>query len=90
METLEAINVSIPLWQIVLLGIIALLCILSDRVKMGLLATFVFVFYWGLVTNFSQDGTSIISFQLFDVLYLFIGLSMSMLFLLVLFFIPNE
>jgi len=90
METLEAINVSIPLWQIVLLGIIALLCILSDRVKMGLLATFVFVFYWGLVTNFSQDGTSIISFQLFDVLYLFVGLSMSMLFLLVLFFIPNE
>jgi len=90
METLEAINVSIPLWQIVLLGIIALLCILSDRVKMGLLATFVFVFYWGLVTNFSQDGTSIISFQLFDVLYLFVGLSMSMLFLLVLFFIPSE
>lgn len=90
METLESINVSIPLWQIILLGIIALLCIVSSRVKMGLLATFVFVFYWGLVTNFAQEGSNIISFQLFDVLYLFIGLSMSLLFLLVLFFIPNE
>lgn len=90
METLQSLNVSIPLWQIILLGIIALLCIISSRIKMGLLATFVFVFYWGLVTNFSQDGSTIISFQLFDVLYLFIGLSLSMIFLLVLFFIPNE
>ena len=90
METLQEINVSIPLWQIILLGIIALLCIISSRIKLGLLSTFVFVFYWGLVTNFTQDGTTLMSFQLFDVLYLFIGLSMSLIFLLVLFFIPNE
>jgi hypothetical protein len=90
METLQTINVTIPLWQIILLGVIALLCIVSANIKMGLLATFVFVFYWGLVTTFSEDGGTIISFQLFDILYLFIGLSMSMLFLLVLFFLPSE
>ncbi len=90
METLKELQITIPLWEIILLGIVSLLCIISDRLKLGLLVTFVFVFYWGLVTTFSNGGTAIIGFQVFDAIYLFIGISLSMLFLLFLIFTPNE
>jgi hypothetical protein len=90
METLQTLELAIPLWEVVLLGIICLLCILSDRLKLGLLATFVFVFYWGLVTTFAEEGTTVIGFQVFDAIYLFIGISLSMIFLVFLIFTPNE
>jgi hypothetical protein len=90
METLQTIQLTIPLWEIILLGVVALLCLISERLKLGLLVTFVFVFYWGLTTNFSNDGLPLISFQLFDILYLFVGLSLTLIFILFLVFIPNE
>jgi len=48
METFETIQLTIPLWEIILLGVVALLCLISEQLKLGLLVTFVFVFYWGL------------------------------------------
>jgi hypothetical protein len=90
METLKTIQLTIPLWEIILLGAVALLCLISERLKLGLLVTFVFVFYWGLTTNFANDGIPIINFQLFDILYLFVGLSLTMIFILFLVFMPNE
>ena len=90
METFETIQLTIPLWEIILLGVIALLCLISERLKLGLLVTFVFVFYWGLTINFSTDGMHLINFQLFDILYLFVGLSLTLIFVLFLIFMPNE
>jgi hypothetical protein len=90
MESFESIQLTIPLWEIILLGVVALLCLTSERLKLGLLVTFVFVFYWGLTTNLSTDGMHLINFQLFDILYLFVGLSLTLIFILFLVFMPNE
>jgi hypothetical protein len=90
MESFESIQLTIPLWEIILLGVVALLCLISERLKLGLLVTFVFVFYWGLTTNLSTDGMHLINFQLFDILYLFVGLSLTLIFILFLVFMPNE
>jgi hypothetical protein len=90
METFETIQLAIPLWEIILLGVVALLCLISERLKLGLLVTFVFVFYWGLSTNLTTDGIQLANFQLFDVLYLFVGLSLTLIFVLFLVFLPNE
>jgi hypothetical protein len=90
METLGTIELAIPLWEIILLGVVALLCMISERLKLGLLVTFVFVFYWGLSTNLSTNGIQLANFQLFDVLYLFVGLSLTLIFILFLVFLPNE
>ena len=90
METFETIQLAIPLWEIILLGVVALLCLISERLKLGLLVTFVFVFYWGLSTNLTTNGIQLANFQLFDVLYLFVGLSLTLIFILFLVFLPNE
>ena len=90
METFGTIELAIPLWEIILLGVVALLCLISERLKLGLLVTFVFVFYWGLSTNLTTDGIQLANFQLFDVLYLFVGLSLTLIFVLFLVFLPNE
>jgi hypothetical protein len=90
METFGTIELAIPLWEIILLGIVALLCLISERLKLGLLVTFVFVFYWGLSTNLTTNGIQLANFQLFDVLYLFVGLSLTLIFILFLVFLPNE
>ena len=90
METFGTIELAIPLWEIILLGVVALLCLISERLKLGLLVTFVFVFYWGLSTNLTTDGIQLANFQLFDVLYLFVGLSLTLIFILFLVFLPNE
>jgi|DewCreStandDraft_4_1066084.scaffolds.fasta_scaffold33690_3 hypothetical protein len=92
METLKTLQLTIPLWEIMLLGVVALLCLISERLKLGLLVTFVFVFYWGLSTNCINEGFQfpLINFQLFDILYLFFGLSLTLIFILFLIFMPNE
>ena len=90
METFGTIELAIPLWEIILLGVVALLCLISERLKLGLLVTFVFVFYWGLSTNLTTNGIQLANFQLFDVLYLFVGLSLTLIFVLFLVFLPNE
>ena len=90
METFGTIQLVIPLWEIILLGVVALLCLISERLKLGLLVTFVFVFYWGLSTNLTTDGIQLTNFQLFDVLYLFVGLSLTLIFILFFIFMPNE
>jgi hypothetical protein len=90
METFGTIQLAVPLWEVILLGVVALLCLISERLKLGLLVTFVFVFYWGLSTNLTADGIQLANFQLFDVLYLFVGLSLTLIFILFFIFMPNE
>ena len=90
MEALQSIQVSVPLWQVIMLGLIALACIISTRLKLGLIATFSFALYWGLVKQFSQDGSSIMNFQFLDVFYLFIGFSLATVFIIYLFFMASE
>ena len=65
MEALQSIQVSIPLWQVVLLGLIALACIISARLKLGLVATFSIALYWSLMKQFSQGGSSIMNIPVF-------------------------
>jgi len=89
MEALQSIQVSVPLWQVIMLGVIALACIISARLKLGLIATFSFALYWGLIKQFSHDG-SITNLQFFDVFCLFIGFSLTAVFIIYLFFMTSE
>ena len=90
MEVFQSINVSIPLWEIVVLGIVAVLSLLSSKFKLGLMATFVFVFYWGFVWHYSRQGITVTHFQPFDAFYLFGAFCIFMGILLCLIFIPSD
>jgi hypothetical protein len=90
MEALQSIHVSVPLWQVVLLGLIALACIISARLKLGLVATFSITLYWSLMKQLSQGGSSIMNLQFFDVFCLFIGFSLAAVFIIYLFFMASE
>jgi hypothetical protein len=90
MENFQSIQVTLPLWQIALLGIIALVCLLTSRLKLGLMANFIFAAYWALLKQFTQDGSTVMHFQAFDALYLFIGLSLATVFLIYLFFMTSD
>jgi hypothetical protein len=90
MEALQSINVSIPLWQVIMLGLIALACIISARLKLGLVATFSIALYWSLMKQFPQGGSSIMNLQFFDVFCLFIGFSLAAVFIIYLFFMASE
>ena len=90
MEALQSIQVSIPLWQVILLGLIALACIISSRLKLGLVATFSIALYWSLMKQFPQGESSIMHFQFFDVFCFFIGFSLAAVFIIYLFFMNSE
>jgi hypothetical protein len=51
MELLNSANVTIPFYQIALLLVISTLVLLFGRVKLALLATYVFISYWGFLAN---------------------------------------
>lgn len=90
MEVIIANYFSVPHLQVFILGIIALLCIFSSRLRLGLIVTFVFVFAWGLETNFLQQEGVISHLETFDAIFLCIGLSLSLFFLIFHIFLPNQ
>jgi hypothetical protein len=90
MEALQSIHISVPLWQVILLGLIALACIISARLKLGLVATFSIALYWSLMKQLSQGGNSITNFKFFDVFSLFVGFSLAAVFIIYLIFMTRE
>ena len=42
---------SIPLWEVVVYVIIISFCLLYGRYRVGLIASYCFVFYWGFILN---------------------------------------
>jgi hypothetical protein len=47
-------TLSIPLGQVLFFTLLMTLCILFGRHKLGLLISYVFVFFWGFIFNRSQ------------------------------------
>ena len=90
MEAFQSIQLTIPLWQIALLGIITLACLISARLKLGLIVNFIFAAYWALLQQVAEYGSSATKFQVFDVIYLFIGLSLATVFIIYLFFTTSD
>lgn len=48
---LTDLNLTIPLSQIVMFAVLSALCLISGKHKVGLLAAYGFLFYWGFILN---------------------------------------
>jgi len=51
MDILQSTELSVPLFQIVLLLLISTLALLFGRVKLALLVNYLFTLYWGYIFN---------------------------------------
>jgi len=73
---LSKTTISVPLGQLVLFIFIISLCMVGGKFKLGLLSTYIFVFYWGFIfnRNIFIDAAGNASIGLFA--YAFCGLSM--------------
>lgn len=75
-EFFSKTTISIPLGQMVLFVIMVSVCMVTGKFKLGLLTTYIFVFYWGFIFNRAIfiDAAGNASMGLF--VYAFFGLSM--------------
>lgn len=76
-EFFSVTTISIPLGQMVLFVIMVSICMVMGKFKLGLLTTYLFVFYWGFIFNRAIfiDAAGNASIGLFA--YAFFGLSMA-------------
>jgi hypothetical protein len=42
---------AVPLWEVILLVLINSICLLLGRHRLGLIVSYLFVFYWGFIFN---------------------------------------
>ncbi len=90
-ELLQSTEISVPLFQIILLLLLSTIFLLFNKIKVALIINYVFVLYWGYIFN---RNVLIRSFQnkmdCFVYLYLYFGLGFLILILaLVGFFAPE-
>ncbi len=50
-EFLTAKEFSVPVWEVILLVVINSICLLLGRHRLGLIVSYLFVFYWGFIIN---------------------------------------
>ena len=83
-------TISIPVGQMILFTVVISISMLTDKLKLGLLATYAFVFYWGFVFNreFFIDAAGNTSWGLFA--YAFFGLSLAVMALVAFFSHPHN
>jgi hypothetical protein len=53
-EILIGEQFSVPLWEVVIFVLINSICLLMGRMKMGLLISYSFIFYWGFILNMNH------------------------------------
>ena len=90
MAFLTTKTLSIPVGQIILFTVVISICMLMDKLKLGLISTYAFVFYWGFVFNreFFIDAAGNTSWGLFA--YAFFGLSLAVMALVAFFSHPHN
>ncbi|HOJ71500.1 MAG TPA: hypothetical protein PK864_07415 [Syntrophorhabdaceae bacterium] len=42
---------AVPIWEVMLLVVINSICLLLGRHRLGLIVSYLFVFYWGFIIN---------------------------------------
>ncbi|HOV89884.1 MAG TPA: hypothetical protein PKW07_04145 [Syntrophorhabdaceae bacterium] len=50
-EFLTAKEFSVPVWEVIILVVINSICLLLGKHRLGLIVSYLFVFYWGFVIN---------------------------------------
>jgi hypothetical protein len=75
MEFFHTTELSIPLFQVVLLLVMSTLALLFGRVKLALLMNYLFTLYWGYILN-REDllGSNLEKIDYFSILYFGFGL----------------
>ncbi len=79
---MEPVNVltgkefTIPVWEVILFVIIISACLLLGRNRMGLVASYCFVFYWGFISNMTNFTTMLGNSSWGMPLYVFSGFLM--------------
>ncbi|HVN98306.1 MAG TPA: hypothetical protein VMT62_17905 [Syntrophorhabdaceae bacterium] len=51
LQFLSGKDFSVPLWEVLLLVMTTSACLLLGRHKLGLIVSYLFVFYWGFIFN---------------------------------------
>jgi len=74
MEFLYATELSIPLFQILLLLVLGTLSLLFGKVKLALLTNYIFALYWGYFLNRDLLLESMVKTEYFTLIYFGIGL----------------
>jgi len=83
MQLIMSTEVSIPFMQIFLLLVFSTLFLLFGKVKLSLITTYLFTFYWGFGINFGKAGIfSEGNLPWFSFSYLTFGLIFVILFLM--------
>lgn len=57
METFQTMELAVPLWQVALFVGLTTLFMLFRRVKLSLITSYLFSFYWGLIYNENTIST---------------------------------
>jgi hypothetical protein len=78
---LSSKEITIELWQFILFLVINSFCLLGRRFKLGLLASYCFVFYWGFIVNTTYFFEILRGKPQWLVIYAIFGFSMLIIFI---------
>ena len=78
---LSSKEITIELWQFILFLVINSFCLLGRRFKLGLLASYCFVFYWGFIVNTTYFFEILGGKPQWLVIYALFGFSMLIIFI---------
>ena len=73
---LDGRELAIPVWEVIFFVVIVSACLLLGRNRMGLVASYCFVFYWGFISNMTNFSTMLGSTSWGMPLYVFSGFLM--------------
>ncbi len=73
---------SVPLWEVILLVLINSICLLLGRHRLGLIVSYLFVFYWGFIFNSTYFVNMMDYFAWGLYIYVISGVVMAIIFLI--------
>jgi hypothetical protein len=76
MGLLSGKEFAIPVWEVILFVIVISACLLLGRNRLGLVASYCFVFYWGFISNMTNFASMLSSSSWGMPLYVFAGFLM--------------
>jgi len=73
---------AVPLWEVILLVLINSICLLLGRHRLGLIVSYLFVFYWGFIFNSTYFVNMMGYFTWGLYIYVISGVVMAIIFLI--------
>lgn len=82
METLQTVELAVPLWQVALFVTLTAFFMLFHEIKLCLITSYLFSFYWGLIYNEDIISTLLGGSSFTLMVYLACGLTLVVLVLI--------